>query len=398
MPRRRGECGFRKPRLESIPLFASHHMKGPIMPDTPLVLLNPGPSCTSDRVRRALERGDMCHRESEFTEVLWSIRDRLPGSLNVPNHEAILVTGSGTSAMEMAVISAVRDGKGILVINNGVYGDRLRKIAEAHRIPVTEVVADWFTPIGIDAIEEALAANPDIDAVAAVHHETTTGVINPIKAIGEVAERHGALFVSDAISGTAIEDQDLGDVKADFICGTANKGLHGLPGMSFILASQAGVERLYDVPVRSLYLNAATYLDGQRKGDVPFTPAVQICFAFDEAISEFIESGGFEGRTKLYRERAAFVREGFAKLGLSMPISAEHQSNTVNLLRLPAGVTYEQLHDELKEAGFVIYAGQGKLAEEYFRICTMGEIAWADLERLITTLEEVLARLVPARG
>lgn len=368
------------------------------MSDTPLVLLNPGPSCTSDRVRGALERGDMCHRESEFTEVLWSIRDRLPASLNVPNHEAILITGSGTSGMEMAVISSVREGKGILVVNNGVYGDRLRKIAEAHKIAVTEIVGDWFTPISVAAIDEALASDPNIDAVAAVHHETTTGVINPIKAIGEVADRHGVLFVTDAISGTAIENQDLGDVKADIICGTANKGLHGLPGMSFILASPAAVERLYEVPVRSLYLNAATYLDGQRKGDVPFTPAVQICFAFDEAISEFIDNGGFEGRTKLYRERAAFVREGFARLGLTMPIAEEHRSNTVNLLGLPSGVTYDQLHDELKEAGFVIYAGQGKLAEEYFRICTMGEIAWADLERLITTLDEVLARLAPARA
>jgi 2-aminoethylphosphonate-pyruvate transaminase len=163
--------------------------------------------------------------------------------------------------------------------------------------------------------------------------------------------------------------------------------------MSFILASPAAVDRLYDVPVRSLYLNAATYLDGQRKGDVPFTPAVQICFAFDEAISEFIDGGGFDARTKLYRERASFVRAGFEKLGLTMPIAPEHRSNTVNLLHLPAGVTYEQLHDELKEAGYVIYAGQGRLAEEYFRICTMGEIAWEDLERLITTLDEVLARL-----
>lgn len=365
------------------------------MSDTPLVLLNPGPSCTSERVRGALERGDMCHRESEFTDVLWSIRDRLPAALNVPGHEAILIAGSGTSGMEMSVISSVREGKGILVVNNGVYGDRLRKIAEANRIPATEVVGEWFSPIDVSAVDAALAENPDIDVLAAVHHETTTGVINPIKELGEVAARHGVLFVVDAISGTAIENQDLGEVKADFICGTANKGLHGLPGTSFILVSPAAVERLYEVPARSLYLNAATYLDGQRKGDVPFTPAVQICFAFDEAISEFIDNGGFEGRTKLYRERAAYVREGFAQLGLTMPIPEEFRSNTVNLLHLPAGVTYDQLHDELKEAGFVIYAGQGKLAEEYFRICTMGEIAWEDLERLISTLADVLARLTP---
>ena len=363
------------------------------MSDEALVLLNPGPSCTSDRVRHALDRGDMCHREEEFTEVLWSIRNALPGALNVPEHEAILVTGSGTSAMEMAVISSVRDGKEILVVNNGVYGDRLRKIAEAHRIPVTEVIGDWFTPIDTAQIEEALAANPDIDAIAAVHHETTTGVINPIKAIGDIAQRAGVHFAVDSISGTGIESQDLGEVAADIICGTANKGLHGLPGMSFILASPRAVERLYEVPVRSLYLNAATYLDGQRKGNVPFTPAVQVCFAFDEAIKEYVERGGFEARSQLYRERAALVRNGFEKIGLTMPVAEEYRSNTVNLLGLPDGVTYDVLHDELKKRGYVIYAGQGKLAEDYFRICTMGELSFDTLDRLLVDLDEVLNQL-----
>lgn len=363
------------------------------MTERALVLLNPGPSCTSDRVRHAVERGDMCHREVEFTEVLWSIRNRLPGALNVPDHEAILVTGSGTSAMEMAVISSVREGKEILIVNNGVYGDRLKKIATAHGIPATEVSGDWFTPIDVDEVRTALASNPNIDAIAAVHHETTTGMINPIKELGELAAAAGVIFLMDSISGTGIENQDLGDVNADIICGSANKGLHGLPGMAFILVSAKAVERLYEVPVRSLYLNAATYLDGQRKGDVPFTPAVQICFAFDEAIKEFIEAGGFEARAKLYRERATVVRAGFEKLGLQMPVAPAHRSNTVNMLSLPDGVTYPELHDELKKRGYVIYAGQGKLAQSYFRICTMGEISFETLDELLVDLEESIELL-----
>ena len=156
------------------------------MQEESLVLLNPGPSCTSQRVRAALRRGDMCHREPEFTEVLLSIRDALPGALNVPEHEAVLVTGSGTSAMEMAVIGSVRAGRSLLVVDNGVYGDRLRKIAHANGIPTYEVTGDWFTPISVDRVAAMLAEHPDIDAIACVHHETTTGLINPIKQIGEL--------------------------------------------------------------------------------------------------------------------------------------------------------------------------------------------------------------------
>src|SRR5262249_39749218 len=161
----------------------------------------------------------------------------------------------------------------ILVVDNGVYGDRLLKIARANGITAHAVRPDapggdeltrWTTPIDPEAVRAALAAHPDVDAVAVVHHETTTGMINPIREIGAVVAESDAVFVIDAISGTGNEDQSLGEVGADIVCGTANKGLHGLPGMAFILCSYKGIERIQDVPARSLYLNAASYLKGQR--------------------------------------------------------------------------------------------------------------------------------------
>ncbi|MFI6920384.1 pyridoxal-phosphate-dependent aminotransferase family protein [Nonomuraea spiralis] len=359
------------------------------MMDEELILLNPGPACTSKRVKDALLRGDLCHREPEFTELLFRIREALPRCLNLGGtHEALLVTGSGTAAMEMAVISSVRAGRGVLVVNNGVYGDRMIKIAKAHGIPFDEVRSDWTVPADPEAVRAALAGRDDVDAVVCVHHETTTGLINPIKEIGEVVAESGALFVIDAISGTAIEDQDLAEVKADVICGTANKGLHGLPGMSFILCSEAAIERVQEAPVRSLYLNAAGYLAGQRKGDVPFTPAVQVCYSLDEAIKEYEEAGGFAARTRLYRERAALVRGQFERLGLKILVDEQFRSNTVTMLHLPENVTYAALHDELKKRGYVVYAGQGQLSADFFRICTMGEIPWHRLEQLEDALRE----------
>jgi 2-aminoethylphosphonate-pyruvate transaminase len=364
--------------------------------DENLILLNPGPACTSQRVKDALLRGDLCHREPEFGELLAELRAALPRALNVGGtHEALLITGSGTSAMEMAVISSVRADKAILVVNNGVYGDRLLKIARANGITAYEVgpegddLTRWTTPVDPADVAAALAAHPDIDAVACVHHETTTGLINPIKEIGELVKETGIMFVIDAISGTGNEDQDLGEVHADIICGTANKGLHGQPGVSFILVSHGkGVERIQAVPARSLYLNAATYLQGQRKGDVPFTPAVQVCYALAEALQEYFEQGGFEGRTKLYRERAAFVRGAFDRLGLNVLVNPSLRSNSVTMIHLPDTVTYDRLHDELKSRGYVIYAGQGHLSSQFFRICTMGDIPWNRLEALEPALAE----------
>ncbi|GAA3470302.1 2-aminoethylphosphonate aminotransferase [Nonomuraea roseola] len=355
------------------------------MMDEELILLNPGPACTSQRVKDALLRGDLCHREPEFTELLFRIREALPRCLNLgATHEAVLVTGSGTAAMEMAVISSVREGRAVLVVNNGVYGDRMIKIAKAHGITVHEVRSDWTVPADPAAVAAALAEHDDVDAVVCVHHETTTGLINPIREIGEVVAASGSLFVIDAISGTAIEDQDLAEVKVDVVCGTANKGLHGLPGMAFILCSEASIARVHEVPERSLYLNAASYL----KSDVPFTPAVQVLYALDEAIKEYEENGGFAGRTKLYRERAALVRGQFERLGLKILVDERFRSNTVTMLHLPDGVTYQPLHDELKKRGYVVYAGQGQLSNDFFRICTMGEIPWHRLEQLEAALRE----------
>lgn len=366
--------------------------------DDELILLNPGPACTSQRVKDALLRGDLCHREPEFGELLARLRADLPRALHLPDHEALLITGSGTAAMEMAVISSVRADRAILVVNNGVYGDRLLKIAKANGIRAYEVrpqgddLTRWTTPIDPGEVQRALAEHDDVDAVACVHHETTTGLINPIKEIGALLAGSDRLFVIDAISGTGNEDQDLGEVGADIVCGTANKGLHGQPGISFILCSPKGVARIQEAPARSLYLNAATYLAGQRKGDVPFTPAVQVCYALDEALQEYFEAGGFEARTKLYRERAALVRAGFERLGLKILVDPQLRSNSVTMLHLPDTVTYDRLHDELKARGYVIYAGQGHLSSGFFRICTMGEIPWHRLAEL----EDALAQSIKA--
>ncbi|GAB3288595.1 pyridoxal-phosphate-dependent aminotransferase family protein [Parasphingorhabdus pacifica] len=367
--------------------------------DDELILLNPGPARTSQTVKNALLRGDLCHREPEFADLLSSVRIALARAVNLgETHESILISGSGTAAMEAAVISSVRQDKAILVVNNGVYGDRLAKIARANGVTAHEVspngegLAQWTTPIDPEAVRTALHEHPDVDAVAVVHHETTTGLINPIKAIGEIVAQTDAVLVIDSISGSGNEDQDLAEAHGDIICGSANKGLHGLPGLSFLLCSGKGLGRLPEVPARSLYLNAAGYLGAQRKGEVPFTPAVQVCYALDEALKEYEAAGGFAARTRLYRDRAALARAGFDRLGLQILVDEPHRGNSVTTLRLPDGVSYRSLHDELKSRGYVIYAGQGGLSAEYFRICTMGDIPWNRLEQL----EDALAQSIKA--
>lgn len=234
------------------------------------VLLNPGPACTSERVRAALLRGDLCHRESEFTDLLRGLQRKLRAALGLPpEYTVALVTGSGTAAMEMAVIGAVRPGRALAVVNNGVYGARMVAIARAHGIAVAEVAGPWTAPPPLDELAALLRGRDDLDALAVVHHETTTGLLNPVAEIGRLAGEAGIPLILDAISSMGCDPLDAQAVGADIVIGTANKGFHGLPGISFVYLSPRARARVAEVPPRSLYLHLGGYLAPQGRGDAP---------------------------------------------------------------------------------------------------------------------------------
>jgi 2-aminoethylphosphonate-pyruvate transaminase len=289
--------------------------------------------------------------------------------------------------MEAAVSSIVRPGRALLVVNNGVYGARMAAMARAHGTQVVEVGAPWTAPPDLDQLAAALRGRADVDALVVVHHETTTGLLNPLPEIGALARRAGVPLVVDAISSMACDALDVGAVGADVLIGTANKGLHALPGISFVCLSPRARRQVAEVPRRSLYLHLGTYLAQEERGDVPFTPAVQVCYALDEALDELAEQGGLAARVAEYAARAALVREGAAALGLQQFLPpAAPRSNALTAFRLPAGLTYGELHDRLKEDGFVIYAGQGGLAGEMFRVATMGDLSTEVLREFLAAL------------
>jgi len=358
------------------------------------VLLNPGPACTSPRVRAAQLRGDLCHRESEFADLLLGLRRKLRAALDLPSDYGVaLVTGSGTAAMEMAVISAVRPGRALAVVDNGVYGARLATIGRAHGIEVAVVAGPWTAPPPLDELAALLAARDDIDALAVVHHETTTGLLNPVAQIGRLARAAGVPLILDAISSMGCDSLDVRDIGADITIGTANKGFHGLPGVSFCYFSPRARARVAEVPPRSLYLSLGTYLASEERGDVPFTPAVQVCYALDEALDELAERGGVAARVADYAARAAIVRAGIAALGLTPFLPPDGtRSNALTAIRLPRGLAYRELHDRLKEQGYIIYAGQGGLSDEMFRVATMGELSHATLRDFLDALSHAIGR------
>jgi len=357
------------------------------------ILLNPGPVNTSPRVQQALLRGDLCHREKECSSLLEDIsRKLLQAFTPLGGYQVALLSGSGTAAVESTVSSCLTPGKKMLIINNGVYGDRICKMAKAYNLPFIEFQSSWLTPPDLKGIEQALAQDASIEVVAMVHHETSTGLLNPVKEIGQLTHQYGRLLLIDSVSGLGGESIDLSGSHITFCPGSANKCIQGFPGLSFVLIQQDQIERLGTLPKRSLYLSLSTYL---QIGDaaIPFTPAIQIAYALSEALDELLEEG-VKKREARYHLASQILREGFTRLQFKFLLNESLRSNTITSLYLPPNTSYPGLHHALREKGFVIYAGQGKLQTEIFRVANMGHLVQEDFESFLLTLESILKRML----
>ncbi|MDZ7735844.1 MAG: 2-aminoethylphosphonate aminotransferase [Gammaproteobacteria bacterium] len=354
------------------------------------LLLNPGPVTLSTRVRQALLRPDLCHREPEFSELQTGIRTELLKvyGLKPSQWSAILLTGSGTAAVEAMLTSLVPADGRILIIDNGVYGARMAKMAAAYSIEHDTVTASWGEPVDNRMVEEQLKTG-NYSHIAIVHHETTTGRLNDLAAIGRLAELCQAEMLIDAVSSFGAEAIDFDNWPVAGCAATANKCLHGVPGVSFVITHREALERGTS---RSVYLDLETYEQQQIAGGTPFTQSVQCCYALAEALAEFFEEGGWQSRRDHYRRRMALVREGFEQQGIEPLLPADASSCVLNAFRLPAGMEYARLHDALKTAGFIIYAGQGELASTIFRIAVMGAVSESDLQRLVEEVGRLVKR------
>jgi len=357
------------------------------------VLLNPGPANTSPRVRQALVTPDLCHREPEFFEVMRECRARLVRAAGGgPDLDAVLFTGSGTAAVEATLASAVPDGRAVLIVNNGVYGDRMLRIAKAHRIPAEVLAYDVTTPVAPADVAAALRAHSEISHVAVVHHETTTGLLNPVEAVADVAATAGRRVIVDAMSSLFGEPLDVTREGLDFVTASANKCLQGIPGVSFVLARRAALEALRGRAPRSVYLDLFNHWATQEQDNTPFTPAVQVLHAMREALVE-LEEEGVAARIARYGENCRVLRHGMQALGFEILVPAGARSQILTTFRLRSGVGYDALHDAMKRRGYIIYAGQGEIRTYAFRVSNMGTLTPKDMEAVLAAFAECVEEL-----
>jgi 2-aminoethylphosphonate-pyruvate transaminase len=361
-------------------------------------LLNPGPVTLTSRVREAMSQPDLCHREPEFATLQTEIRDRLVAIYpeTADEFEAILLTGSGTAAVEAMVGSLIPRNGHALVVANGVYGERMAAMVEAQGKTAHVARSEWTEPMNLAAVRQILSSTPNITHVLAVHHETTTGRLNDIATLAAVCSRYNVPLLLDCVSSFAGEEIDFENWNVEACAATANKCLHGVPGISFVLVRRAALKSRRS-GATSVYLDLFRHYAEQLKGSSPFTQSVHVCYALREALRELEESGGWYARHAHYAALSRQAFDGLREQGVEPLLDAAAPSSSMmTAYRIPRGFDYSSLHDFLKASGFVIYSGQGQFTDEIFRVAVMGAIDSADMDELLCSFRKFWTRCASA--
>lgn len=345
------------------------------------ILLNPGPATTRDSVKYAMVVPDICPREVEFQAILGEVTDGLVNIAGGGDYVAVLLAGSGTAAMDACISSAVKPGKKILVINNGAYGERFCQIACAYSIPLVELSCPWDETPDMARLERLICSEPDIHCIAMVHHETTTGLLNPLGEVGALAKAYGKTFIVDAISSFAGIPFNAAANHIDYLIGTSNKCIQGMAGLAFVICRSEAIETTSGFPMRSYYLNLyKQYEYMTRTGQMQFTPPVQVVYALNQAIREFFEEGA-EARYVRYTRNWQILRRGLERMGFEFLLKEEQEAHILITVIEPDHPNYDFkiLHDLLFERGFTIYPGKLKGTQGTFRLSVMGDLDQEDI-------------------
>ena len=365
-----------------------------MLPTNDKPLFTPGPLTTSRSVKRAMQR-DLGSRDSEFMGVVRGIRDhllQLAGVSQDQGWEAVLMQGSGTFAIE-SVISSVTpsDGKWLVVIN-GAYGERILKIMERYGLSAQAIRCEENRLPDLKEIEAALAGG-QITHMAAVHCETTSGIMNPIREIGEIAKAHGAVYFVDSMSAFGGVEFDFTACHIDFLVSSANKCVQGVPGFGFALCRRTSLEAIAGY-ARTISLDLLAQWQGlEANGQFRFTPPTHTLLAFAQALQELADEGGVSARAARYQENHEACVRGMRAIGFSEYVPADLQGHIITSFLYPTeDFDFETFYNRLNEKGFVIYPGKVTRAD-CFRVGHIGDLAVEDTLHLLTAVEEVMKEM-----
>ena len=335
---------------------------------------------------------DLGSRDEEFMNAVQEIRQGILSLVNADSSRfhAIPVQGSGTYGVESVLSSAFCSDSKVLFVVNGAYGHRMVSIASRYQVASEVVECEENEVPAADEIDLRLSKG-GFSHVAIVHCETTSGILNPIRAIGQVAKKHGCRFIVDAMSSFAAVPIDMEEDGIDFLIASANKCLEGVPGFAFVVVEDDALKQCKDQG-RTVTLDLFEQWQVlESTGQFRFTPPTHVFLACRQALHELANEGGVEGRGRRYKSNHETLMSGMRRLGFDHYIAEEYQSYVISTFPYPndPAFDFEKLYVGLADAGLVIYPGKITKAKT-FRIGTIGNVFPEDVARLVEEFERVL--------
>ncbi len=357
------------------------------------ILLNPGPSTTTDTVKYAQVVPDICPREKEFGSLMEGLRKDLVKIVHgdTQKYTSVLFCGSGTINIDVCMNSLLPEGKKVMIINNGAYSTRAVEVCQYYGLPHIDLRFPVDQIPDMTVIEETLKNNPDIALVHTTHNETGTGILNPIRKIGALVHRYGAVFTVDTTSTYAMRPIHIEEDNIDFCMASAQKGLMSFTGLSFVVGNRKIIEESADYPKRSYYCNLFLQYDYfQKTGEMHFTPPVQTIYATLQALKEYWHEGE---QAKWARHTRVFhaINDGLDELGFRQVIKPQWRAGLVSSAVYPDDPNwdFDKIHDYCYERGFTIYPGKISTTNT-FRLCALGAIDKADIEEFFKVFKKAL--------
>ena len=359
------------------------------------VLLNPGPATTTDSVKLAQVVTDICPREKEFGDLMEYCATEITKFVGDPKEYAtVLFGGSGTATVEAILSSVVPENGRILIIDNGAYGKRMCQITKIYKLDTVVFESSSIEPIDLKALEEVIKGEKGLTHLAIIHHETTTGLLNDISAVGKLCANYDISFIVDSMSGFAAIPVDMKTMNIDYLAASSNKNIQGMAGIGFAICNKKALLATESIPMRNLYLNLyAQYAYFEKTHQTRFTPPVQTFYALKQAIIETKEETIVK-RYDRYAKSWETLLSGIEEMGLEYLIDREHHSKIITSIIEPKNDKYDfdEMHDYFFERGFTIYPGKVNNYDT-FRISNIGQIDYKDMEDFLKVLKEYLVQI-----
>ena len=364
-----------------------------------LTLMIPGPTPVPETVLKAMGRHPIGHRSGEFQAIVRRTTEQLKW-LHQTSSDVLVITGSGTAAMEAGIINTLSRGDRVLCGDNGKFGERWVKVARAYGLDVEVIKAEWGLPLDPEAFRAALEADTakTIKAVILTHSETSTGVINDLESIARHVKAHGtALTLADCVTSLGATNVPMDAWGLDVVASGAQKGYMLPPGLSFVAMSERAWKAYEQSDLPKFYLDLGPYRKTAAKDSNPFTPAVNLYFGLEAAL-EMMQNEGLEAIFARHARHRAAAQAGMKAIGLPL-FAAEGYGSPAITAVAPEGIDAEQLRKEVKSRFDILLAGgQDHLKGQVFRIGHLGYVCDRDVLTAVSAIEATLQALGLHKG